>query len=226
MSGAPSEKTSRAGPRMIEQVFHLGLLPGAHDACDGVRVGEPHRRKSPEALRRPQVPPAWKPHAGMKNSTVWRIPHRASRRLCSCENPMHEPSRRFLRCVVQALPVKPITSSRGVLDAEIIACRSITIPVPPFWRDAFRSFGFRDPMRDTPPAEMNGRTFRDFGCRDFDWLRLAKKTDGTVGVRFFQPCLRFAHRIFGGTLQKAASLQSHVRGCILDRNRPQNSLFP
>ena len=32
--------------RMIEQVFHLGLLPGAHDACDGVPVGEPHGGKA------------------------------------------------------------------------------------------------------------------------------------------------------------------------------------
>ena len=37
-------------------------------------------------------------------------------------------------------------------------------------------------------------------------LRLAQagEKDGWDGrVRFFQPCLRFAHRIFGGTLQKA-----------------------
>ena len=81
-------------------------------------------------------------------------------------------------------------------------------------------------MRDTPPAEMNGRTFRDFGCRDFDWLRLAKKTDGTVGSGSFNRVCVSRTGFLEGRFRKRRHYNRTFGDVTLDRNRPQNSLFP
>lgn len=77
----------------------------------------------------------------------------------------------FTLATVKTVPENPETAAAHILDAVIIAGKTILTrrELPPLWRDPFRAFETDDLMLDTPPFEQARRTIRNFG-HHVDWL--------------------------------------------------------